>query len=96
MSRVSGRQLNIVARRFVACGLCVALGGFGIAPAVAVADPQDPTSIVEGGSEIDVNPGEQTPSGDSSSNTTKPTKPSKASKDKDKKSSKETAVQKKA
>lgn len=100
MSRASSRQLNIVTRRFVACGLCLALAGFGIAPTAAVADPQDSTDIVEGGNEAGAAPGDQAPADDSSNkDTSKPAKPSKSnktSKDKAKKSSKESAAQKKA
>lgn len=47
MSKVSSRQLNTVARRVVACSLCVALAGFGVVPVSASADPQDSTDIVD-------------------------------------------------
>lgn len=100
MSRASSRQLNIVARRFVACGLCLALGGFGVMPAAAVADPQDSTDIVEPGNDAGADSDEQAPAdGSANKDTAKPSKPSKSnktSKDKSKKSSKETAAQKKA
>ena len=49
MSRASSRQSNIVARRVIACSLCVALAGCGVVPVSAVADPQDSTGIVDGG-----------------------------------------------
>ena len=45
MSRAPYRQLNSVARRVVACSLCLAVGTFSAVPASAVATPQDSTEF---------------------------------------------------
>lgn len=85
MSNVSSRQLNTVARRVIACSLCVALAGFGVAPVSASADPQDSTDIVDSSTAVtgqDSSAAGGAAKGDKGS---KPAKADKSSKKSDKK-----------